>query len=89
MLKGDPSGYSVVLLRAFNPHMGSNPGGAGDLEGCDWKEWPACSEPEWVPAGKAKAARAVVEANTQVLEEEVSEATEKDFQTSSPWKLSG
>lgn len=62
--------------------MGSNTGGAGDLEGVIGRNGLLVLS----PGGSQEAKQKQLE---QKLKQEVSEATEKGFQTSSQWKLSG
>lgn len=62
--------------------MGSNTGGAGDLEGVIGRNGLLVQS----LGGSQPAKRKQLE---QKLKQEVSEATEEDFQTSSQWKLSG
>lgn len=62
--------------------MGSNTGGAGDLEGVIGRNGLLVQSPGVSQPAKRKQLE-------QKLKQEVSEATEEDFQTSSQWKLSG
>lgn len=62
--------------------MGSNTGGAGDLEDVIGRNGLLVLS----PGGSQEAKQKQLE---QKLKQEVSEATEKGFQTSSQWKLSG